>query len=126
MNRKNFKASDNIEKYIAMTNGHTFRIGAEWVLIPEFAWQACYAAGCISEDILKGMMADLQAAPEVQKRINKDSDIRSILKGWIEENKLENFNTNGTPKINPLNEELGWRADRAVVNRIWFEIQENK
>lgn len=126
MNRKNFKAPDNIERYVSMTNGHTFRIGAEWVSVPEFAWQECYAAGCISEDILKGMMADMQASPKVQESISKEEKIRAILNNWVEENKIDNFNNNGTPKLAPLNSELGYRVEKGLVHEIWFKLQEGK
>lgn len=126
MKRKKFKAPDNIERYVALTSGHTFRIGSEWVNVPEFAWQDCYAHGCISEDILKGMMSDLQATPEVQNKISKEEEIRAILNNWVEENKIENFTNSGSPKIGILNKELGWHADRGIVNGIWFNIQEGK
>ncbi len=126
MERKNFKAPDNIERYVALTSGHTFRIAGEWVNIPEFAWQDCYAAGCISEDILKGMMVEAEASPVVQKIINKEEEIRAVLKRWIEDNEVDNFTTNGSPKITKLNTELGWRSERGVVTKIWFEIQESK
>ncbi len=128
MQKKKFKAPDNIERYVALTSGHCWRIAGEWVSIPEFAWQDCYAAGCISEDILRGLMAEEKGDVDslTQKKVNNEEEIRAILLNWMEENKMENFTTNGSPKLKPLSEELGRKADRGIVDGIWFKIQENK
>ena len=124
--RKKFKSSDNKERYIAMTNGHCFRIAGEWVDVPEWAWSECYAAGCISEDILKGLVAEAAVDPRVSKDVDRREQIKATLKRWVADNEVDKFTAGGKPKLKDLNEELGWVTSKGIVYEIWFNIQEGK
>lgn len=124
---KNFKSIDGTEKYIINTLGWSFRINHEWFPVPEYAWQDCYAEGCISEDQVKNTIAS-----EVEKSVvdtltkvrDREDSLKAIVRDWYENNEKDKFDKQGQPKTLALKEAAGLQISVQERNKIWRELQE--
>ena len=129
MKFKKFKAVDNIERRIALLSGHVYLISSEWIRVPEFAWKDCYAAGCMSEDMIaKSTYLDEAEAGVVEQLNNKARqkvEMEALFKGWVVENITDNFDTKGRPKIIPTSEFMGFRVPNKLRDEVWFDMVEN-
>lgn len=127
MDRKEFRSNDGTEKYIALTSGHAFRIGNEWRMIPEFAWTACYAGGCISKDMIENTATSVVnevILDSITKVATRKNDIRGIIKRWYNDNEKNKFTVDGNPHLRELASELGYRPIRGEVNEVWRSLKE--
>ena len=124
---KKFKSSDGTEKYISLTSGHTFRINKNWQSIPDWAWMDCYAAGCISEDMINNLASD-DINPEVLSKLQttaqRKDDIKRAIIRWYNENQLDKFDVRGAPKVRELTEEVGFRVGKNERDEVWYKLQE--
>jgi len=128
MEYKEFRSNSADERYIALLSGHTFRIGRDWVDIPEFAWTDCYSNGCISKDMLASVatsVVDENVLQTLTKVATRKDDIKNILEKWVKENNREKFSKDGKPHLMKLAEELGYRPSKGHVEEIWFKLQED-
>lgn len=119
MKFKKFKSIDNSKKYVSILTGHTFRIGKEWTSIPEHAWQDCYAAGCLSEDMTVN-------SPLKDKQKEDREVIRRVMLKWYENSEIDKFDKiSGKPNVSKLQKETGINAIHGNLrNQIWSEIQQ--
>ena len=127
MQFKRFRSINGDEKYVALTTGHTYRIGSEWVDVAEFAWRDCYASGCMSEDMITGNAKSREEAGVVEILNNvayQKDKIRMVIQGWIDNNKLENFDKHGKPLATKLTEELGFRVTSNLRDEVHFKMVE--
>lgn len=127
MQFKNFKSINGEEKYVALLSGHTYRIGSAWVSVPEFAWRDCYASGCMSEDMITGNARSVEEASVVAVLNNvayQKDQVRSVIQGWLDNNKLENFDKNNKPLAQKLSAEVGFRVHSNLRDEVWFKMVE--
>jgi len=124
MEFKNFKSADDTEKRIALTSGHVYLIGREWIKIPEFAWSDCYAAGCHSEDMFTSKMIPEVVANTMGTVAQRKNTIRGILERWIEENDQSKFNKAGNPNTVQLQKEIPFKVTKAETMEVWYKLQE--
>jgi len=129
MQFKKFKSLDNIERRIALLSGHVYLIGPDWQNIPEFAWKDCYAAGCMSDDMItKAVYINKEESGVVERLNNKAHqkvEMEALFKGWVVENKLENFDAKGKPKMIPTSEYMGFRVPNKLRDEVWFDMVKN-
>lgn len=127
MDFKNFKSASDKQIRIALTSGHVWLIGREWIKIPEFAWSACYAGGCISEDMFtNSVIKDIPEA--VVKSLSTSAQhkdlIREVLLGWVENNRMDNFRNDGNPNMVRLSSDLPFTPQKGMVAEVWSKIQQ--
>lgn len=125
---KNFKSPDGSLKYVASTLGWIFRIeGDDWHSVPEYAWEECYAHGCISEDQFKNMSlaaADHQVVKQLSKVAERESKIMNLMRLWMDENNRTMFDKSGNPRAIELRNALGITVTRDERDRCWKKLQD--
>jgi len=125
---KNFKSPDGSLKYIASTLGWILRIeGPEWTSVPDYAWEDCYAYGCISEDQFKNMalgQADLTVVDTLTKVADRESRIMNQMRTWVDSNDRPMFDKSGNPRALELRRALSITVTRDERDRCWRKLQE--
>lgn len=126
MEIKRFKSMSGEEVRIARIDGHVAIIGTEWTdLHPRFHSDA-YAAGCISEDMIRNAPTDVD--PKVVNTLNnialQKNEVESAIIQLVKDNDLEAFDTKGKPKSSILTKMVNFRVTNAMRDEIWYKVQE--
>lgn len=127
MQNKRFKSMTGEEVRIARIDGHVTLIGTEWTDVhPRFHTDA-YAAGCISEDMVKSS-ATSDVDPKVVNTLNnialQKNEVESAIIKLVKNNDLESFDSKGKPKATVLTQMVGFRVTNAVRDEVWYKVQE--
>lgn len=122
-----FRSPDGKDKRVALLTGHTAIIGSEWrELEPQFH-SGAYAAGCISENMIQNTVLE-SVDPKVSKSLTEKADKLAnalmILRGWIADNDMSRFNSDGKPKTVELSKELGYRIYNYDRDYYWEKYLE--
>ena len=129
-NNKTFKSLSGSVLRVTLPNGGVALIGNEWTELPPQFHQGAYVAGAISNDMLQNVAADVVDAGLVNsltKVATKDSDIRTTILSWIENNEEDHFTRRGdtyTPKVVDLTAAIGSRVFKEERDEIWYKILE--
>ncbi len=125
---KNFKSPDGSLRYISSTLGWIIRIeGDDWRSVPDYAWEECYANGCISEDQFKNMalsQADTKVVETLSKVADRESSIMNQMRAWIDANDREKFDKSGNPRALELRNALHITVSRDERDRCWRKLQD--
>ena len=127
MKFKSFRSNNDETRYVSLTSGHSYRIGVNWVDIPEFAWTECYANGCVSKDMFENTLKEIvdpEMLDKVKANAKRKDAIRQVMLKWYNENQADKFDSNGKPKLPALSTELGFRIFKPERDEIWFKVQE--
>ncbi len=127
MQFKRFKSINGEECYVSLTSGHTYRIGEAWVKIPEFAWKDCFAAGCMSEDMITGVAKSLEEASVVETLNNvayQKDKVRTVIQRWLDNNDLDKFDKTNKPLAREITKEVGFNVTSNLRDEVWFKMVE--
>jgi hypothetical protein len=126
MNIKNFKSPDGTTKRVALLSGHTYLIGTKWQMIPEFAWSACYAAGCASEEMFNAVDRGETLASLVNHNTmtsNVNEQLQDLFTSWIENNEEEHFDSRGVPKLAHVKAAIGPFITKNTMLFAWETLE---
>jgi len=112
---------------VAMLSSHVYLIEPhKYTNIPEDAWSACYAAGCISEDMLNtGMIPPALLAGLVEEQ-GLVLELECAIEDAMKENAGEAFYKNGDPKPPYFSVKLGKVVTKEYLMKAWLNLQNGK
>lgn len=127
MENKRFKSMSGEDVRIARVDGHVTVITTEWTDIHPRFFSEAYAAGCISEDMVKAGSSN-SLDPRVVNTMNnvalQKNEVESAIMKLVKENDLDSFDTNGKPKSQVLTKMVNFRVTNAMRDEVWYKVQE--
>ncbi len=122
---KKFKSVDGSVKRIALLSGHVFIIGNEWKTVPSHAESACFAAGCVSEEVAKGVKGSLEDPLKLHAAKGELTKLK--LKGYLKtEWKIreeKSFTTLGEPKYAVFAKLMKENFTATMLKACWKEVR---
>lgn len=120
---KKFRSPNSFVRRIALLSGHIYLVGMEYQELPDFAWSEAYRAGCVSED----MAVNSNVPPDLLKALSDEAGemdaIKEVLLVAIENSVHDAFKKSGEPNLVWLRNKLGYRPEPALVDKVWFRIE---
>jgi len=117
MNSKKFKPASGEAVRLALLSGHIFVVEATgWTSLPEFAWKHAYANGCISDDMIKNLVAETP-------KIDVVNEVTQLLVEAIENNDDRVFDKQGYPKLAAIKEALDMQVTHSQMQTAWKQVK---
>lgn len=120
---KKFHSPNSFVRRVALLSGHIYEVGFEWQLLPEFAWSAAYAAGCVSEDMSVNNNIPAELLKALSDEAGEMEAIKTAILEAIEFSVHNAFKKDGSPNLLYLSNKLNHRVDHGLVDKVWFRIQ---
>lgn len=124
---KNFKSVDGQSKRVVLMSGHTYIVGDDWVLMPDFAWSEAYSKGCVSEEMIAAVergdtLATLINVNTLEE--NLQEKIKTLIKAWMDTCAEDNFDSKGMPKLAKVRAALGSHITKMQVVAAYADLED--
>jgi hypothetical protein len=109
---------------VATTSSHIYIIYPDkYTMVSDDAWSACYAAGCISEDMLATGMIPPALLAELTDEQGHIEELERAIKEAIDFNAQDAFYKNGNPKPIYFTAKLGKMVNNEPLMKAWLNLQ---
>lgn len=120
-----FRSPDEAILHVANTKGHAARIGPEWRELPALLHKDAIAAGAITSNMSEeAIVAQAKAlAASRNAEFSQEDEVRKAIQQMLEEDAKDNFTGAGKPNLNILSKRAGFGVDRALMEKVWSEME---
>jgi hypothetical protein len=124
MQWKKFKSPNSMTRRVATLSSHIYLIEPnKYTNVPDKDWSACYAAGCISEDMLNTGLIPASLLTELVEEQGHIEELEIAIKEAIRDNAQDAFYKNGDPKPPYFTIKLGKNVTKEYLMKAWSNLQ---
>jgi len=111
---------------LALTSGLVTLVGPDWRPLREEFHREALAKGCECDQSTirtQELKPPAGGSTEAVTPLDERTKIRAALIRMVERNGEDDFTASGTPNLNTLSKEAGFRVDRTVGLEVWHELE---
>lgn len=111
---------------IASTNGQVVLVGPDWRPLHVDLHREALAKGCECDQ--RTIRTSDPVAPTGSESavnpLNEEALIRKALIVMVQRNEEDDFTGSGTPNLNTLTKEVGFKVDKQTALAVWHQLEE--